>query len=69
MGIFAALFAYYGIGYAEFGAMQTSMMLQINMVYINMAVPFCGICWSVFSVFRLWQLFQNYKVEKGAAHA
>lgn len=65
VGTFAGLFAYYGIGYAQFGAIQTSMMLQVNLLVIYITVPICGFCWTVFSIFRMWQLIQNYKDSSG----
>ena len=69
VGTFSVLFAYYGVGYAEFGAIQTSVMLQVNLVIINIVVPLCGFCWSVFSLFRLCQLVQNYKQSNSKSHA
>lgn len=62
MGIFAVLFAYYGIGYAKFGAIQTSVMLQVNMLIIYITVPIAGVCWAAFSSFRLWQAIQEYRL-------
>ena len=61
MFIFAILFAYYGIGYAKFGAMQTSTMLQVNMLVIYIAVPIAGFFWALFSSFRFWQALQEYR--------
>ena len=62
MSIFAILFAYYGIGYAQFGAIQTSVMLQVNMLIIYITVPIAGFCWAAFSFFRLWQVIQEYRL-------
>ena len=68
MSIFAVLFAYYGIGYAKFGAIQTSTMLQVNMLVTYITVPIAGFCWTIFSWFRLWQVIQEYRSEgKGAS--
>jgi len=64
VSIFALLFAYYGIGYAQFGAIQTSVMLQVNMLVIYITVPVAGFCWSAFSLFKLWQVIQAYKTSK-----
>ncbi len=61
VSLFALLFAYYGIGYAKFGAIQTSVMLQINMLIIYITVPFAGVCWASFSIFKLWRVVQQYK--------
>ena len=61
MSIFAILFAYFGIGYAKFGAIQTSTMLQVNMLVTYITVPIAGIFWTVFSLFRFWQVVQEYR--------
>ena len=61
VSIFAVLFAYYGIGYAQFGAIQTSVMLQVNMLIIYITVPIAGFSWAAFSFFRLWQTIQEYR--------
>ena len=61
MSLFSVLFAYYGIGYAEFGAKQTSVMLQVNMLIIYITVPIAGFCWTAFSGFRLWQAIQEFR--------
>lgn len=62
MSIFGLLFAYYGIGYAQFGAIQTSAMLQVNMLVIYITVPIAGFCWTAFSFFRLWQVIQEFRL-------
>ena len=61
MFLFAILFAFYGIGYAKFGAMQTSTMLQVNMLVIYIAVPISGFFWAIFSSFRFWQALQEFR--------
>ncbi len=61
MFIFAILFAFYGIGYAKFGAMQTSTMLQVNMLVIYIAVPISGFFWAIFTSFRFWQAVQEFR--------
>ena len=61
---FALLFAYYGIGYAKFGSIQTSVMLQVNLLIIYITVPFAGFCWSAFSLFKLWQVIEQYRTSK-----
>lgn len=65
MSIFALLFAWYGIGYAKFGAIQTSVMMQVNMLIIYITVPLAGVCWATFSIFRFWQIVQEYRHSKG----
>mgnify|MGYP001821087557 FL=1 len=61
MCVFALLFAYYGIGYAKFGSIQTSVMMQVNLLVIYITVPFAGFCWAIFSLFRFWQAVQEYR--------
>ncbi len=67
MSIFSILFAYYGIGYAKFGAIQTSVMLQVNMLIIYITVPLVGFCWAAFSFFRLWQVIQQFRLSGNKA--
>lgn len=68
MSMFAILFAYYGVGYAQFGSIQTSTMLQVNMLVTYITVPIAGVCWTAFSAFRLWQVIQEYRFgSEGAA--
>ena len=59
--IFALLFARYGIDYAKFGSIQTSVMMQINMLWIYITVPLAGFVWALFGFFRLWQTVQAYR--------
>ncbi len=61
MCVFALLFAYYGIGYAKFGSIQTSVMMQVNLLVIYITVPFAGFCWAIFAFFRFWQAVQEYR--------
>ncbi len=65
VSVFAMLFAYYGIGYASFGSIQTSVMMQVNLLVIYIAVPFAGFCWAIFALFRLWQAVQEYLQSAG----
>lgn len=65
--LFASLFAYYGIGYARFGALQTSNMLQVNMIVIYITVPIAGMFWTLFTSFRIWQVIQEYRLGDKAA--
>lgn len=62
IGVFAVLFARYGIDYAKFGSIQTSVMMQINMLWIYISVPVAGFVWTIFALFRFCQaiaLFRN----------
>ncbi len=59
--IFALLFARFGIDYAKFGSIQSSVMMQINMLWIYISVPLAGFVWTAFALFRLWQVIQTYR--------
>ncbi|MFK8079805.1 MAG: TRAP transporter small permease [Granulosicoccus sp.] len=61
VSVFALLFARYGIDYAKFGSIQTSVMMQINLLWIYITVPLAGFVWAVFALFRLWQLVDTYR--------
>ncbi len=61
ISIFAVLFAYYGIGYAKFGSIQQSVMMQVNLLVIYISVPFAGTGWTAFALYRLWQAIQDYR--------
>ncbi|MDC0434384.1 TRAP transporter small permease [bacterium] len=58
---FAVLFARYGIDYAKFGSIQSSVMMQVNLLYIYITVPLAGFVWAVFALFRLWQVVDTYR--------
>ena len=59
--LFAGLFVRYGIDYAKFGSIQTSVMMQVNLLWIYVTVPLAGFVWFVFASFRLWQVVQAYR--------
>lgn len=61
VSIFALLFARYGIAYAKFGSIQSSVMMQVNMLWIYITVPLAGFVWATFALFRLWQVVQTYR--------
>jgi len=67
MSVFAILFAYYGIGYAKFGSIQTSVMLQLNMLVIYITVPLVGFLWALFSFFKFWQAIKEFKQSSNGA--
>ncbi|MDV7145453.1 TRAP transporter small permease [Tropicimonas sp. TH_r6] len=50
---FALLFIWYGIGYAEFGSIQHSVMLRMNMALTYVTVPIAGVGWALFSLRHL----------------
>lgn len=58
---FALLFAWFGIGYAKFGSIQQSVMMQANLLVTFITVPLAGFCWAAFSLFRLWEVIQNFR--------
>lgn len=53
--IFALLFAYYGLEYAEFGGRQRSVMMRANLMITHISVPIAGVVWTVFASYRLWE--------------
>ena len=59
--IFALLFARFGIDYAKFGSIQTSVMMQVNLLWIYLSVPLAGFVWFVFASYRLWQVVKAYR--------
>ena len=59
--VFAILFARYGIDYAKFGSIQSSVMMQINLLWVYITVPLAGFVWAVFALFRLWQVIHAYR--------
>jgi len=59
--IFALLFARFGIDYAKFGSIQSSVMMQVNMLWIYITVPLAGFVWAAFALFRLWQTIETYR--------
>lgn len=65
--IFALLFARFGIDYAKFGSIQTSVMMQINMLWVYITVPLAGFVWAIFAFYRLWQVLRNYREHKQVA--
>ena len=58
--LFALLFVRFGIDYAKFGSIQSSVMMQVNLLWIYASVPLAGLVWFIFASFRLWQLVQTY---------
>jgi len=61
VGVFALLFARFGIDYAKFGSIQSSVMMQINLLWIYITVPLAGFVWTIFVSFRLWKLVEGYR--------
>lgn len=63
--LFALLFVRFGIDYAKFGAIQSSVMMQANLLWIYVTVPLAGAFWAVFALFRLWQEVRLYRARDG----
>jgi len=63
--LFALLFVRFGIDYARFGSIQSSVMLQANLLWTYITVPLAGGFWAVFAAFRLWQEIEIYRTRDG----
>lgn len=59
--VFGLLFARFGIDYAKFGSIQSSVMMQINLLWVYITVPMAGFVWSTFALFRFWQAVTTYR--------
>ena len=66
VGIFALLFAYYGIEYARIGTIQSSVMMRANLLWTYITVPIAGFVWTVFTAYRLYEAFTTYQTSKRA---
>lgn len=65
---FALIFAWYGIEYAEFGFIQNSVMMRMNMIITYVSVPIAGVIWTLFAGYQLFESFAVYrKTSKEAA--
>lgn len=67
VGIFAVLFAWYGIEYAKIGAIQSSVMMRANLLWTYITVPIAGAVWAVFIAYRLYEAITHYQHSKRAA--
>lgn len=63
---FGLLFAWYGIEYTKFGAIQHSVMMGANMSLTHVSVPIAGLAWAVFASYRLHEAIGNYRQTRGA---
>ena len=68
VGLFGVLFAWYGIDYAKFGLIQHSVMMNANLVVTHITIPIAGLLWAVFSLYRLYEAFQEYLSTTKEAH-
>lgn len=64
VGAFALLFAWYGIEYAKVGAIQSSVMMRANLLWIYVTVPIAGFVWLLFSGYRLYEALAQYSRTK-----
>lgn len=62
--VFAALFAVYGIEYAQFGANQRSVMMRANLMVTYVSVPISGVVWAAFAGYRLWQEIETFRTSR-----
>lgn len=58
---FALVFAWYGIEYAKFGAMQQSTMMRVNKLVTFASVPLAGAIWAIFALVRLGGVIRKYR--------
>lgn len=61
ISLFAIFFAFYGLNYVQFGSIQHSVMMQINLATTYITVPIAGVGWAVFALYRLYEVFQDYR--------
>ena len=64
---FGILFAWYGIEYTKFGAIQRSVMMGANMAVTHISVPLAGLMWAVFSSYRLAEAIREYRDSRVAS--
>ncbi|MEM8729386.1 MAG: TRAP transporter small permease subunit [Pseudomonadota bacterium] len=58
---FAVLFIWYGIGYTQFGAIQTSVMLRMNLAFTYVTIPIAGMGWALFSIRHIGVEIDRYR--------
>lgn len=59
--LFGLMFAWYGIEYTEFGAIQHSVMMGANMALTHVSVPVAGLGWAIFAGYRLFEAIGEYR--------
>jgi TRAP-type C4-dicarboxylate transport system permease small subunit len=67
IAVFALLFAWYGIDYAKFGNIQSSVMMRANLLVTHVTVPIAGFLWSVFALYRLHEAYARFRATKETA--
>lgn len=63
---FGGLFAWYGLEYAAFGAIQKSVMMGANKLITFISVPISGAVWAVFAGYRLFEQIGEFRASRGA---
>ena len=48
------------------GAIQNSVMMRANLLWIYISVPLAGAVWALFSFYRLYELFNAFLGSNGA---
>lgn len=66
IGAFALVFAWYGLEYAQFGALQKSVMMEANKLITFISVPIAGVVWAAFAFYRLAEAFGVYRASRRA---
>ena len=61
VGLFGILFAWYGVDYAKFGFIQHSVMMNANLLVTHITIPLAGFLWGIFSLYRLYEAFEQYR--------
>jgi TRAP-type C4-dicarboxylate transport system permease small subunit len=64
VGIFGALFAWYGVDYAKFGGIQHSVMMNANLMITHITIPLAGFLWATFSAINLLDAYYEYRTSK-----
>ncbi|MCY0095463.1 TRAP transporter small permease [Hoeflea ulvae] len=67
IAVFGALFAFYGIEYAQFGYIQNSVMMRANLLVTYISVPLAGAFWAIFAGFRIYQAILEYQTANEAS--
>jgi TRAP-type C4-dicarboxylate transport system permease small subunit len=66
MLVFALVFLWYGVRYAQFGYTQTSELTGINMLFIHGAYLVAGLTWVAFLAERAWAAIAVLRGDVGA---
>lgn len=64
--IFALIFAIYGIEYAEFGAIQKSVMMRMPLIITYISVPIAGVVWTILVVYKIFNAVAECRAAQAA---